>query len=185
MGVLSPCGSGMGGEGAPRKSGSEGQQGLVTGIPQDWRKQKLHTWRHTKVSQASRCRGSSDLLVIWDRPSSQQWGVPEEAGASVAHCEDENTGRSSPGGHTWYWVLLEATFSHQDLPHPIAVGASAGILLARQLTRQEHSPTHQQTGRVKSCQAHSCPVNTTFDTGLPIRGTRTNSTHQRAGTSPS
>lgn len=48
--VLSPCGSGMGGEGAPRKSGFEGQQGLITGIPQDWRKQKLHTWRHTKVS---------------------------------------------------------------------------------------------------------------------------------------
>lgn len=46
--VLSPWGSGMGGEGASRKSGFEGQQGLTTGIPQDWRKQKLRTWRAHK-----------------------------------------------------------------------------------------------------------------------------------------
>ena len=38
----------MGG-GAPRESGFEGQQGLIAGIPQDWGKQKLSSWRaHTR-----------------------------------------------------------------------------------------------------------------------------------------
>ena len=37
------------GGGAPKASGFEGQQGLIAGIPQDWGKQRLHSWRvHTK-----------------------------------------------------------------------------------------------------------------------------------------
>ena len=38
------------GGGAPRESGFEGQWGLITGIPQDWGKQKLHSWRTHKGS---------------------------------------------------------------------------------------------------------------------------------------
>ena len=45
-------------------------------------------------------------------------GFLRRQGASVAHCEDEDTGSSSPGEHTRYSVLLEATFSHQDLAPP-------------------------------------------------------------------
>ena len=42
-----PEGLVMGG-GAPRESGTEDQQGLTAGIPKDWGKQKLHSWRaHT------------------------------------------------------------------------------------------------------------------------------------------
>ena len=38
----------MGG-GSPRETGFEGQQDLITGIPQDWGKQKLKSWRaHTR-----------------------------------------------------------------------------------------------------------------------------------------
>ena len=38
------------GGGGPRKSGFEGQWSLIIGIPQDWGKQKLHSWRAHKRS---------------------------------------------------------------------------------------------------------------------------------------
>jgi len=41
-------GQGMGGR-VPRESGFEDHWGLIAGLPQHWRKQKLHSWRaHTK-----------------------------------------------------------------------------------------------------------------------------------------
>ena len=33
------------GEAVPRELGFEGQQDLTVGIPQGWRKQKLHSWK--------------------------------------------------------------------------------------------------------------------------------------------
>lgn len=33
------------GEGVPRELGFEGQQDLTAGIPQGWRKHKLHSWK--------------------------------------------------------------------------------------------------------------------------------------------
>ena len=36
------------GLGIPRESDLEGQQDLITGLPEDWGKQRLQTWRHTR-----------------------------------------------------------------------------------------------------------------------------------------
>ena len=46
--ALQPGGLALGG-GAPRASSCEGQRGLIAGIPHDWGKQQLHSWRvHTR-----------------------------------------------------------------------------------------------------------------------------------------
>ena len=57
------------GGGAPSESGFEGQQGLITGIPQDWRKQKLNSWKAHVRSHTHQDPGnkSSDLIRDWAR----------------------------------------------------------------------------------------------------------------------
>ena len=46
----------MGG-GAPQESVFESQWGLIAGIPQDWGKQKLHSWRAYTRSRADQDPG--------------------------------------------------------------------------------------------------------------------------------
>ena len=71
----------------PRKSGFEGQWSLITGIPQDWGKQKLHSWRaHTRsyVHQdprnkagTSKCCWSSSTLATWCKEP-MHWNFPQQ-----------------------------------------------------------------------------------------------------------
>ena len=76
----------------PRESGFEGQWGMITGIPQDWGKQKLHSWRvHTgccahkdqgKKKRPHKRLGKTQLLVLE--------GLLLEVGVAVAHCGDKD-----------------------------------------------------------------------------------------------
>ena len=58
----------MGG-GDARESGFESQEGLTAGLPQDWEKQKLHSWMAHRRSHAHQNPGekSSDLIKAWAR----------------------------------------------------------------------------------------------------------------------
>ena len=68
------CGGLTLGRGAPRAFGFEGQWGLVAGVPRDWGKQRLHSYRaHTKSHthqeqgqkpQFHRSLGQTYLLVL-------------------------------------------------------------------------------------------------------------------------
>lgn len=66
------------------------------------------------------------------------------------------------GSTHWHKLSWKLPFSHQDQP----VGSNARKPQAKQQTWWEHSPTHQQTGCLKSSWAYSHPLNTLLDTPL-------------------
>ena len=85
---------------------------------------------------------------------------------AVAHHGDKDTGSSSSGKYSLTWALLESAISPTKEP----VGCSAGSCQAKQPTRREDSPTHQQTRGVK------------FYWALLTRAIPTNPSHQEACT---
>ena len=97
------------------------------------------SWKeHTKPA-VFRTRGqSSHWTGARARPACWSQGVSWRGGGSraVAHPGDKDTGR----GHSWELLLLGEHGLWQ---------ASAGTPQAKQLTGQGHSPTYQQTGRLK------------------------------------
>ena len=75
--------------GAPRAFGFEGQQGLSAGAPQDWGKQRLHSWRaHTRFHVHWDPGQSSDSTGAWARSTCGSW----RQGSAVAHCGGKDTG---------------------------------------------------------------------------------------------
>ena len=58
--------------GAPRVSGYESQRELITGTPQDWRKQKLQSWRSHTGSHAHQDAGC-DLIKDCNRFTFQEY----------------------------------------------------------------------------------------------------------------
>ena len=92
-------------------------------------------------------------------------GFLRRQGASVAHCEDEDTGSSSPGEHTRYSVLLEATFSHQDLAPPNSCRLQCWDTSSQTADRTGAQPYSSADRLGKVFPSNSCPVNTTFDNG--------------------
>ena len=101
------------GRGAPRESGFESQWGLITGIPEDWGKQKLHSWRVHTLSMWTRSQGvkqwphkrqGQDYLLLLEDPL-WRWE------AALAHCGDKDTGSDSSGEYSFAWALLETTIS--------------------------------------------------------------------------
>ena len=137
-----PGGLAMGG-GAPRESGFEGQQDVITGSPQDWGKQKLHSWRvHTRsgVHQDPRkkqwlhkSQGQTYLLVL--EGLLQRWGV------AMAQSGDKSTGSSSSGEYSLGWALLKAAiFSPRPGPTQQPVGSSAGMPQAKQPQGRNKAP---------------------------------------------
>ena len=126
---------------------------------------------------------NSDLIKAWARPICWNQSLWQKQGLGMAHCKDRNTGGSNSGEYSLAWASWRVLFSPQDLgPNQQPVDSSAGIPEVKP-TEQEHSPTNQHTGCLKSFWAHSCPLNTPLDTALPPRWSRTRSTHKWAGTS--
>ena len=77
------------GGGAPRVFGFEGQQSLIAAAPQDWGKQRLHSWRvHTRFHMHQDL-GQKWWLGTWARPTCWSWRVSWGRG----------DGCSSPWGH--------------------------------------------------------------------------------------
>ena len=71
------------GRGTPRAVGFEGQQGLNAGAPQDWGKQKLHSWSAHTVSctLGPRAKAVTSQECRPDLPAGLG-GSPGEAGGS-------------------------------------------------------------------------------------------------------
>ena len=87
-------------------------------------------WPHRRLNQTY-------LLVLE--------GLLQRQGVAVPHHEDKGTGSRSSGKYSLAWALLETAISPTKGP----VGASAGSPQAKQPTRREFSPTHQQTNKLK------------------------------------
>ena len=152
------------GRGDPRESGFETQWGLTAGLPQDWGKQKLHSWRAHTRSCAHQDPGKEAVTPQETGPDllATIGGSSAEVGAAVAHCRDKDTAGGSSGEYSLVWALLEGTIScPRPGPTQQPVGSSAGTPWAKQLTGQEHSPTHQQKGHLKSSEPTAlwtCPL---------------------------
>ena len=99
---------------------------------------------------------NSDLIRGWARPTCWYWRV-------------------SCRGKRWLWLWQgqrwqqplwrvitgmspprDFHFPPRPIPTQQSVGSSAGTPQAKQPTGQEHSPTHQETGHMKSSQAWLC-----------------------------
>ena len=175
--VPQPGGLATGG-GAPRESGYEGQRGLITGFPQDWDKQKLHSWRKHTGSHAHQDPGKKAVTSLKTGPDLPVsiGGSPVEVGGGCGsqwgqgHCQWQH----------WYcaeyslvWTLLEATiFSPRPGPNQQPVGSMAGMPQFKQPTGWQHGPKHQETSCLKSSWINSCLINTPPDMAQPTRGTR-------------
>ena len=70
---------------------------MITGLLQDWRKQKLHSWQALKVSCAQGPRGKKAVTPYETGPDlpASIGGSLAEARVAVAHCGDKDTGSSS------------------------------------------------------------------------------------------
>ena len=96
------------GLGIPRESDSEGQWDLITGLPQAWGKQRLHSWRTQTKSCVYKGPGerSNGITGYWTRPPCWCWRVSwGGVGSAVARHEHGGLGSSSPE------VLLEVTIN--------------------------------------------------------------------------
>ena len=123
---------------------------------------------HHKISHVLGPRAEA---VIWKEsgsdPPTDLENLLERQKATLAHLGDIDTGRSHfgelvlPCGH-WCWHSPfrnppsslwtsgpSPTHAHQP------IGTSTGTSQAKQLNGQGHSPTHQQTGCLKTLWAHS------------------------------
>ena len=100
------------------------------------RTQGKKQWPHKRL-------GQTYLLVLE--------GLLQRQGASVANCKDEDTDSSSSDEYSLVWACLEAAI---PFPRP---NPTQEPVDSRLPTEQEHSPTHQQTGCLKSSWAEPCP----------------------------
>ena len=90
-------GSGLG-EGAPRAFGFKAQWGLSAGPPQDWGKQRLHSWTGHIWFHMPRDPGQiSYSIEAWARPTFGTWSYLGAVAVSMTHCGGKNTGGRSPG----------------------------------------------------------------------------------------
>ena len=124
------------GQGIPRGVDFEGQWDLIAGLPDDWGKQRPHSWRvHTKSCTLGP-RGEEQWHHRWLNQTSLLVlkGLLQGYGVAVAHHRDRGTGSCSSGKGPLVWALLE------DVTSPTLEAIDSR---AKQLTGREHSPTHQ------------------------------------------
>ena len=89
-------------------------------------------------------------------------GLLGRQGSAVIYCRGKDTGGGAPREYSSAWALLEVIIlAPRPGPTQQPSGSSAGMPQAKQPTGWEHSPTHRQTGCLKSSRAHShlltCP----------------------------
>ena len=103
-----PGGLAMGGR-DPRESSFEGQQGLIAGIPQDWRKHKYHSWRMLTRSCEHQDPGKKAMISWGTGPdlSASIGGSPVDV-VAVASCRSRHTGGGSLLVYSLARTLLEA-----------------------------------------------------------------------------
>ena len=125
-----PVGLAMG-VGIPRKSGFEVHEGLITGIPQDWGKQKPHSWRVHTGSQGYKDPGekSNDLIRDWPQSTCQYWRVSGRGRGSCGSLWGQGH-RRRQCEPSWKGAI----FSLRPGPTQQPVGSSAGMPQAKQPT---------------------------------------------------
>ena len=158
---------------------------MSAGAPQDWRKERLHSWRtctrfHNLPGQ------SNDSIGAWARPPCGSWRV-------------------SWGGRGWLWLTVGQGhwwwrskgisisvssprghhFGTETWPHLTACRLKCWDT-SGQTTNRVGTQPHPLADRLpKVILSAQMPLNIPLDTALPTRRTRPSSTHQWAGTSPS
>lgn len=107
--------------GAPRAFGFVSQQGLSAEAPQEWREQRLHSWRvYTRVHVYCDPAQSSYAIEAWARPTHGSWMIygvwgwlwlTDGARTLVAEAQGILITMSSFGG---------LNFGSKNWPHPTA-----------------------------------------------------------------
>ena len=137
-------------ERAPRAFAFEDQQGLIASTPQNWENRDSVLRGHTQVMCIRIQEKSSDFMGAWARHTCWSWR------ASRGKHKRWLTvwGQGPEGGdireYSLGWALLEATFWQQDLA-PL----NSLRLQCWDASGREHSPTHPQTGCLKTSWACS------------------------------
>ena len=142
----------------PRASGFEGRRGMSAGAPQDWGKQRLHSWRaHTRFHVHWATGQSSDSIGDWIRWTCGSWRVAWGGGGQLwLTVGGKDTGGGGPKEYSSARALPEVSvLATRPGPTQQPAGSSARTPQAKQTTEWEHSPTHQQIGCLKSPWAHS------------------------------
>ena len=101
---------------------------------------------------------------------------------AVAPSGDKETGGRAPGNIDWREISQRSPFQHQDLAPPKSPQAPMLEHLRPNNQQDKNTAIDRLPKVVLSSQP---PQNTPRDKDLPTRGTRPNSTDQRASTSPS
>ena len=162
--------------GAHRALGIEGQQGMSTGAPEKWGKQKLHSWRVHKGFHVHWIPGQSrHSITIWVRSTLRSWeGLLGKQGAAVVHCGDRTLRVRS-------WEIIISVRSPR--------GYHFGKIWPRAPVLRSPSPTinrvrtqpHPSGNRLpKVFPGTHLPLITPRDKATPTRGSRLSSTHQEA-----
>ena len=122
------------GLGIPRESGFGGQWGLIIGLPEDWEKQRLQSWRtHTKFcAHQDPEERSIDPIGDWNKTTCQCWRPPVEVWITRGSPEGWGTGRALLAS-----TILEFAINPTTDPR-------AGSPQAKQLPGRKCNPTHQQ-----------------------------------------
>ena len=156
---------------AHRAFGFESQWGLITGTPQGWEKQKLHSWR--AYTQA----------CVYQDPGKKQWfhrslsqtyplvweDLLGRQGAAVARCGDKDTDRGNNRAYSLAWVLLKTAICHQDLgpPNSLSVPIVRCLRLNDELDR--NTAVHITDRLIKVFLSPQLPLNWSLHTALLTR----------------
>ena len=168
---------------APRASGFEGQWGLIAADPQDWGKQRLHSWRAHTNSHGHRDPGQKQSF---DRSLGRTYLLVSESllgkGCSAVHWRQTLAAAifgSLFRARSWWAGPLRGLLPRSlalDRPRPAVSGASAQTPQAKQLLGH----TCRHTGCVKAREPtpasgrgprHTAqPTDGQIFTGVSLRG---------------
>ena len=104
-----------------------------------------------KASRALGPRAKQCLRKSLDQTDLQVLeGLLRRRGSGVAHCGEKDTGDRGTGNIRQRELSWRPPFWQRPGPTQQPAGSSAGTPQAKQPAKQEHSPTHQQIGCLKS-----------------------------------
>ena len=141
-----PRGSASGG-GVPTAIDFEGQWGSTAGAPQDWGKQRLHSWRaHTRTQGKS-----GDSTGAWARITCWSWKVSCGGGAVEALSGVIKAGGRHSRNLRELWLEADILGPLTETwSQPTAYKLQGWDTSSQKPKGQEHRPTHQQPGCLKT-----------------------------------
>ena len=164
------------GEGALKAFGFEGQWGLSAGAPQNWGKERLHSWRlHTRFRVNGDPEQSSDSIGAWEdlpvgrpfkegsfrRQGGWRWLTVGARTLVVEIPENIHWHELS-----WKW-LFWLPFWHQDLPHPTACRFQGQDVSGQTINRVGKQPRLLADSLSKAILSQQLPISTPLDMFCP------------------